>query len=156
MWDDFSNNCIFWRAVWSDVTNKLYVAVEIEDDIAGANDHEGGDFYQDDCLELFVDGNHNGGAFSWPENEEAQGWKIRRDNAKNLFGELGEYSGSALKSAVRHGNDGGEEICEVPEIPPDGLFYPVHCHELFFQGFFLVLQESYLLQKRIPLVHLAS
>ena len=52
-WNDSSDNLVTWRAVWSSSSNKLYVAIQIRDDIRGNfdnNDPGQANFlhYQDD------------------------------------------------------------------------------------------------------------
>ncbi|MCI0513249.1 hypothetical protein L0128_08565, partial [candidate division KSB1 bacterium] len=76
-WTDFADNRVTWRAVWSARTNLLYVAVEIQDDQAGASDHGYDQLWQDDCIEIFTDGNRDGGFFA-PANIDAQQWFVRR------------------------------------------------------------------------------
>ncbi|MDZ7265347.1 MAG: choice-of-anchor D domain-containing protein, partial [candidate division KSB1 bacterium] len=104
-WSNFSDNKVTWKALWSSSTNLLYVAIEIQDDIAGAVDNDYNSLWQDDCIELFTDGDHNGGNYSG-SYFNAQQWLIRRDNAKHLESLSGYYTGPAINSAVRQGSNG--------------------------------------------------
>jgi hypothetical protein len=104
-WSDFSDNKVTWRAVWSTNTNLLYIAIEVEDDYAGAVDNDYDQLWQDDCIELFTDGDHFGGNYSGSYSS-AQQWFIRRDNAKHLNNMPGAYVDSAINSAVTYGADG--------------------------------------------------
>jgi hypothetical protein len=104
-WMNFSNNCVQWRALWSAATNLLYIMVEVQDDVAGEVDHPYNLLWADDCIEFFTDGDHSGGLFNGSMTD-AQGWMIRCDNTKHLNYSLGEYTGSAVTSAVWHGNAG--------------------------------------------------
>lgn len=104
-WSNFSDNKVTWKALWSSTTNLLYVAIEVQDDIAGAVDNDYNSLWQDDCIELFTDGDHNGGYYSG-SYFNAQQWLIRRDNAKHLESLSGAYTGPAINSAVRSGSNG--------------------------------------------------
>jgi hypothetical protein len=104
-WTNFGDNKVTWKAVWSASTNLLYVAIEVQDDIAGANDNDYNNLWQDDTIELFTDGNKNGGDYSGSCGE-AQQWLIRRDNAKHLGFTSGPYTGPAIKSAIQYGANG--------------------------------------------------
>ena len=104
-WISFSDNQVTWKAVWSDLTNMLYVAVEVQDDIAGLSDHDYDWLWQDDCVEFFTDGDRSGGPFEG-NVVNAQGWMIRRDNAKHLNWTSGALTGSVITSAVQLGNAG--------------------------------------------------
>ena len=104
-WSNFSDNRVTWRAVWSKNTNLLYIAIEVEDDIAGVSDNDYDYFWMDDCIELFTDGDKSGGEFI-NDYVEAQQWMIRRDNARQLLSMPGPYNGSAITSSVKHGANG--------------------------------------------------
>lgn len=103
-WTNFYDNKVQWKAVWSDQTNLLYLAVEVQDDIAGSSDHDFDRLWQDDCIQIFIDGDTSGGEYS-DTFCDAQNWSIRRDNAINLAGLAGQYAGSAIKSVVQHGSN---------------------------------------------------
>jgi len=104
-WGNFADNEVTWSALWSPSTNLVYVAIEVRDDIAGANDNDYDHLYRDDCIELFTDGDHNGGFYT-NNNTKAQGWHIRRDNAIHVSFTSGRYTGTAITSAVKYGNNG--------------------------------------------------
>jgi hypothetical protein len=104
-WSNFTDNKVSWKALWSASTNLLYIAIEIQDDIAGAVDNDYNNLWQDDCIELFTDGDHNGGRYSG-SYFNAQQWLIRRDNTRHLESLSGAYTGPAITSAVRHGSNG--------------------------------------------------
>ena len=104
-WSNFSNNQVTWKAVWSSVTNKLYVAVQIQDDVAGIIDNDYDTMWEDDCVELYTDGDRSGGDYS-NNYAIAQQWQIRRDNARHLAFLPGAYTGSAINSRVSHGANG--------------------------------------------------
>ena len=104
-WSDFYDNYVTWRALWNATTNLVYVAVEIEDDIAGALDNDYDFLWKDECVELFTDGDHDGGFYTG-SYLNAQHWFIRKDNAKHLGGMAGAYTGSAITSAIQQGAKG--------------------------------------------------
>ena len=104
-WTAFSDNLVTWKALWSHVTNMLYVAVEVQDDVAGLNDHDYNRLWQDDTVEFFVDGNQSGGYY-YEDYTDAQVWWIRRDNKQHLYWMDGEYTGTAVVSAIQQGTNG--------------------------------------------------
>ncbi|UCE07052.1 MAG: T9SS type A sorting domain-containing protein, partial [bacterium] len=104
-WTDFADNKVTWKAIWSSSTNRLYVAIEVQDDIAGTNDNDFDHLWHDDSIELYTDGDNNGGDFS-NRYDIAQQWQIRRDNSKHLGFLAGEYSGPAINSKVTYGLNG--------------------------------------------------
>ena len=104
-WTNFADNRAQWKAVWSSASNRLYLAVEVQDDVAGASDHSVVHAWLDDALQLFIDGDRSGGVY-YPGYVTAQDWLIRRDNAVHLSGESGAYSGSDFTSAVSHSTNG--------------------------------------------------
>lgn len=104
-WSDFSDNQVTWRAVWSAATNLLYVAIEIQDDVAGASDNDYDTIWRDDCIEFFTDGDHSGGLYSG-QYATAQQWFVRRDNTIHLDDMAGPYTGSAVTTAIRYGSNG--------------------------------------------------
>ncbi|MBN2090432.1 T9SS type A sorting domain-containing protein [candidate division KSB1 bacterium] len=103
-WNNFDDNQVTWKALWSEKTNLVYIAIEIQDDIAGLNDHAFPLFWQDDCVELYVDGDTSGGDYTTYEN--AQHWFIRRDNKFRLAFLNSEYTGSQIQSAIQQGQNG--------------------------------------------------
>jgi hypothetical protein len=113
-WSNFSNNQVTWKAVWSAVTNKLYVAIQIQDDIAGVIDNDYDHMWEDDCIELYTDGDKSGGNYS-NNYAVAQQWQIRKDNARHLAFLPGVYTGSAVNSRVSQGSN-GNWILEVEMI----------------------------------------
>jgi hypothetical protein len=104
-WSNFSNNQVTWKAIWSSVTNKLYIALQIQDDIAGTIDNDYDRMWDDDCIELYTDGDRSGGDYS-NNYGVAQQWQIRRDNARHLEFLPGVYTGSAINSRVSQGANG--------------------------------------------------
>ncbi len=103
-WSNFNNNKVTWKALWSEKTNRVYIAIEIQDDIAGANDHEFPLFWQDDCVELYVDSDTSSGEYT--TSEDAQHWFIRKDNKIRLAFLNSEYTGTQITSAVKQGQNG--------------------------------------------------
>jgi subtilase family serine protease len=100
-WTQFDDNHVWWKALWSPSSNKLFLAVFVHDDVAGNCDHNYDNMWQDDAVEIYTDGDMSGGGYSGnPVN--AQQWMIRRDNARHLIYEPGAYTGSAIQTAVRH------------------------------------------------------
>jgi len=104
-WNNFSDNRVTWKAVWNSSTNLLYIAVEVQDDVAGAVDNDSENLWQDDTIEMYTDGNKSGGDYNGTYGE-AQHWLIRRDNAKHLDFLSGYYTGSAISSAIQFGANG--------------------------------------------------
>ncbi|MCI0495689.1 dockerin type I domain-containing protein, partial [candidate division KSB1 bacterium] len=120
-WTDWNNSYVTWKAVWSSITNKLYFAIRIKDDIRGTFDHSNPSdiFFQpwnDECIELFVNPNNAGGLFEGTY-DKAQQWFITGENKivlddypiSSLFT---IYTGSDLVSAVSLDSD-GNWICEA-------------------------------------------
>jgi len=112
-WTNFTDNLIQWRAVWSAATNMLYVAIEVQDDIAGACDDDVLNLQNDDCIQLFVDGDSSGGN-SFNNYIDSQIWSIRRDNLIHLsyFPQSAQYPDSIIATVLQSGN-GGNWVLEV-------------------------------------------
>jgi len=120
-WTDWSNNFITWKAVWSSISNKLYVAIEIKDDIRGMFDNNNpADLlfqpWNDECLEIFTDGNNDGGFYEG-SYDNAQQWFITGENKIVLddyptSARYTLYTGTDLVSAVSAG-PAGKWICEA-------------------------------------------
>lgn len=104
-WSNLTNNNVRYRAIWSAETNMLYIAVAVTDNRAGANDHSFEELGNDDTIEFYVDGDQS--KLFYPDNpSRAQNWRIRRDNKKHLNYQAGEYTGSAITSAIQYGSNG--------------------------------------------------
>lgn len=83
-WNNWDDNLVTWKAVWSKATNKLYVAITVQDEIRGTFDNNiPGDAsfqpWQDDGIEIFTDGNHDGGFYEG-SYDKAQQWFITGEN----------------------------------------------------------------------------
>jgi len=120
-WTDWTNNFVTWKAAWSSVTNKLYLAVTIKDDIRGIfdNNNPADPLFQpwnDECIEIFTDGNNDGGFYEG-SYDKAQQWFITGENKIVLddypsSAQYTLYTGPDLISAVSMGS-AGEWICEA-------------------------------------------
>jgi len=114
-WTDFDNNRISWKSLWSEAENKVYVAVFVEDDVQSTFDHgdpASPDFipWNDDCIEIFTDGNNNGGIYK-DTYEEAQQWLITELGhvVLNSYPDITKYhlyTGDAISSGLVQGADG--------------------------------------------------
>lgn len=119
-WDDTTDSRITWRAIWSEANNQVYLAIEVKDDSAGIPDHDPEHYHQDDAIELFVDGNHDGGFYS--AYQTAQHWLIRNDNQIHLGNALGVATDAWLQSAVQQGEQGNwtlEVALNIYDLLPD-------------------------------------
>jgi hypothetical protein len=120
-WTDWNNSFVTWKAVWSSITNKLYLAIRIKDDIRGTFDHSNPSdiFFQpwnDECIELFVNPNNAGGLYEGTY-DKAQQWFLTGENKIVLddypnSSQFTIYTGSDLVSAVSLDSD-GNWICEA-------------------------------------------
>jgi len=120
-WTNWNDNLVTWKAVWSDVTNKLYVAVKIVDDVRGNfdnNDPSAENYYpwEDESIEFFTDGDHSGGDYSG-RYDAAQQWRVSGENKRNLNNypsseQTGIYAGSNFITAITAGEN-GNWICEA-------------------------------------------
>lgn len=104
-WVDLADICVTWQALWSAVTNRMYLAVNVQDDSAGALDHPLDRIYNDESIELFTDGDGHGGFYTGAY-DSAQHWLIRKDNLKKLANFHGEDTGPAILSATQSGAKG--------------------------------------------------
>ena len=116
---NFTDNLVIWKAVWSNVTNKLYVAVTVQDDVRGTYDNTdpNGEPFDDDAIQFLTDGNNNGGLYEGSFPSEAQQLWVSAQNRKILDDfpsstNRQEYTGNEFMSAVRLGS-GGNWTCEV-------------------------------------------
>ncbi|MBN2088313.1 VWA domain-containing protein [candidate division KSB1 bacterium] len=114
-WTDWNDNLVTWQAIWSDVTNKLYVAVKVRDDVRGTFDNSDPNRsrfipYDDDAIEFFTDGNNDGGYYQG-SYDISQQWWLTGENKKilNYYPEPSQfylYDGGDLIAAVMAGIDG--------------------------------------------------
>ncbi|MBD3287411.1 hypothetical protein GF337_01290, partial [candidate division KSB1 bacterium] len=113
IWTDFSDILVSWRAVWSSQTNRLYVAVEVYDDIKGTFDNANYDEnicypWRDDSIEFFTDGD-NLGEYYYPHYDVAQRWRVTGLNHRNLGDYPSSgchlYDGDDFITAVRYESD---------------------------------------------------
>jgi hypothetical protein len=114
-WTLLDDNLVRWKALWSPGSNKLYLAVFVQDDMAGTSDHNYDSMWQDDAVEIYTDGDRSGGGYSGSPID-AQQWMIRRDNAKHLIHTSGAYTGPAVQSAVQYYGDGNWSLEVAMEI----------------------------------------
>jgi hypothetical protein len=111
-WSSFSDNLVTWKAVWSEEDNKLYVGVNVVDDIRGTTDNDNGSAnqapWQDDSVEFFTDGDHSDG--SYDTYGPAQQWRVTTKNNRNLYHYTDDnyhlYTGNDFATFVRLGNNG--------------------------------------------------
>ena len=113
VWTSFDDNLVTWKAGWCKETNKLYLAVNVIDDVRGRADN--GPFssnyhpYLDDCIEFFTDGNHSGGPY-YPGYKQAQHWLVTYENYLCLWdypdpnGHL--YNKNDINTSVKLGTNG--------------------------------------------------
>ncbi|MBN1783267.1 hypothetical protein JW948_19185 [bacterium] len=131
-WTDWQDHTVTWRAAWCHETNRLYVAVHVEDDIAGRPDNSAYNSpEQEDCIEFYTDGNFDGGDY-WENFDTAQRWFVRKDNLQYLYNypDLDSYpepfslANPAFRCTVNDAGD-GSWTCEAefliydrfPDIP---------------------------------------
>ncbi|MDZ7376468.1 MAG: VWA domain-containing protein, partial [candidate division KSB1 bacterium] len=120
-WTRWNDNLVIWRAVWSPTTNRLYVAVEVKDDIRGTFDDTNpnvSNYYpwNDESIEFFTDGDNNGGSYNG-RYDIAQQWRVSGQNIRNLNNypsatSTGIYTGNDFITAVQQGPQ-GNWICEA-------------------------------------------
>lgn len=119
-WTNWSDNLVSWKAVWSDVSNELYVAVVVKDNTRGLFDHNiPGTLFQpweDECLEFFTDGDNSGGSYD-NSYTSAQQWMVTGENKRALVNypnasQIYLYTGDDFKTAVSWGSK-GDWICEA-------------------------------------------
>ncbi|MCK5739753.1 PKD domain-containing protein, partial [bacterium] len=130
-WADYADNLVIWKAAWSDETNRLYVAIEIQDDIRGTFDntnHTENVYrpYEDESIEFFVDPDKSGGNY-FPYYDSAQQWRISGQGLVNLgnYSHDGSrlYDGTDFIGAVQAGTN-GNWTCEAQFILYDDMHNP--------------------------------
>ena len=127
-WTSTSDNNVSWKAVWSDITNKVYVAISVSDDVRGTFDNRETDaFYspaQDESIEIFTDGDRVCVNY-WDRYNHAQFWRVTEENQRNLlhYPTTGDhpYTGTDFITAVQQGTY-GNWTCEIEFTIYDG--YP--------------------------------
>ncbi len=119
-WTDWNDNLVTWKTLWSDQSNKLYVAIKIKDNVRGAFDNSspGSNFmpFKDDCLELYTDGNNDGGRYEG-NYSLAQQWFVTGNNKIILDDYPTTYpfeyfTGKQLNTAIGQGAN-GDWNCEA-------------------------------------------
>jgi len=121
VWNQFQDNLVTWQAVWCEETNKLYVGIEVKDDIRGTFDNEPGspnyNPAHDESLEFMTDGDYSGGEY-WQEFGPTQYWRVTEENHRDLYNYPSvadypqEYTGDAFVTAVQQGAN-GNWTCEA-------------------------------------------
>ncbi|MBN1348038.1 choice-of-anchor D domain-containing protein [candidate division KSB1 bacterium] len=132
-WTDWSDNLVTWKALWSAVTNRLYVAVRVVDDVRGTFDHNNPAQqpyypYLDESIEFFTDGDHSGGSYVG-RYDIAQQWRVTGENIRNLFNyptpsASAVYQGNDFITAVHAGSNGNwtcEAAFTIYDDLPDAL-----------------------------------
>lgn len=120
-WTAHEDNLIVWKALWSDITNKIYVAVTVKDDIRGTFDNCDPNTpplepYFDDSIEFYTDGNQDGGDYEG-SFDKAQQWWVTGEN-KIILDDYPSaatkeiYIGEDLITAISLG-DAGDWTCEA-------------------------------------------
>jgi len=114
-WANWDDNLVTWKAVWSDVTNKLYIAVTVKDDVRGLfdqSDPAGPSFtpLEDECLMFFTDGDNSGGFYE-ASYTQTQEWMVTGENKVILddypnANQHAIYTGNDLITAVSWGTNG--------------------------------------------------
>jgi len=130
-WYDFTNNLVTWQSVWSDKSNKLYVAVNVIDDTRGTFDNNDPNVYPykpwyDDSIEFYTDGNHDGGNYEG-RYDTAQQWRVSGENNRNLnnypsASHTDFYTGNDFVTAITTNPFNGNWTCEAEFIIYDN--YP--------------------------------
>ncbi|MBN2029008.1 T9SS type A sorting domain-containing protein [bacterium] len=118
-WTSYADNLVTYQVCWSDQTNKLYLAVHVQDDIRGIPDNGAYSStyapYLDDAVEFFTDGDHSGGSYAF---EQAQQWfVVTLENHLSLSNYPDSeaaylYTGDDVQTAVQLGTD-GNWTCEA-------------------------------------------
>jgi hypothetical protein len=124
-WNQFSDALVTWKAVWSINANRLYVAVQVQDDIRGEFDNgEYSGHYSpadDESIEIMTDGNGDGGEY-WERFDIAQYWRVTAENQRNLLhyptSGAHPFSGEGFETAVIWGEQ-GNWTCEIEMMPYD-------------------------------------
>jgi len=118
-WTTTSDNEVIWGAVWSDITNKVYVAIAVRDDIRGTFDNGLGSMdyspSNDESIEIFTDSDYDCRDY-WGSCAEAQYWRVTEENHRNLlhYPSYGDhtYTGTDFITAVQQGTN-GDWGCEI-------------------------------------------
>lgn len=114
IWTDYTDLLVTWKAIWSPENNRVYFGIEIVDDTRGTLDNNNPNEspfnpFNDESLELYIDGDHNGGLYEG-SYQSAQQWLITMENLRilnyYLDNKFGPYMGNALQTAVTLGCDG--------------------------------------------------
>lgn len=121
-WVNYPDNLVTWKACWSSNTNCLYVAVEVEDDIKGDYDNEPNDPapylpFNDESLEFFLDGDHQGDSYG-DRYDLAQHWRVSGKNVRNLtdypnVNEYAVYSEGDFITGTHYSDQDGNWTCEA-------------------------------------------
>ena len=121
VWTDFADCLVTWKAVWCNETNRLYVALQVRDDVRGQMDNgsTGSDYLpsMDESIEFCTDGNSDGGEY-WNTFGPAQYWRVTEANERDLLhyptSDLypSLYTGDAFQTAVAQGEN-GDWTCEA-------------------------------------------
>ena len=116
-WSSFTDNLFTYKVCWCQETGKLYLAVNVQDDVRGACDNGPSSSayfpYLDDAIEFFTDGDHGGGIYT---NQQAQQWFLTMENRLSLqnYPEEGShlYDRDDVRTSVQLG-EGGNWTCEA-------------------------------------------
>ncbi|MBN2088212.1 choice-of-anchor D domain-containing protein [candidate division KSB1 bacterium] len=114
-WSNWNDNLVTFKAVWSQATNRLYVAVKVIDDVRGTFDNSDPNTYpydpwKDESIEFFTDGDNSGGDFLGKYGP-AQQWRVSELNIRNLayypsYDKFYVYNGTDFITAVTQGANG--------------------------------------------------
>lgn len=107
-WTNAADNQVTWKALWSKSENKLFFAINIQDDVAGEADHDPENFSRDDAFEIFISENSSIGFYETAE--WVQHYLIRNDNQIHLAHLSGAYQGSAIETAIQKGENGNWQL----------------------------------------------
>jgi len=130
-WTDFEDILVTWKAAWNTSQNKLYVGFSIKDDVQSVFDNgpssENYLPFNDDAIELFIDGDHSGGD-AFLEYENSQQFRVTGDNHRDFYFypnndyQIEEYTGEDFVTHITRGED-GDWVCEAVITVYDS--YPV-------------------------------
>jgi hypothetical protein len=115
-WASFSDNMVTWKAVWCAEDNKLYVGVNVVDDVRGTADNDYGSAnqapWQDDSIEFFTDGDNSHGGYD--TYGPAQQWRVTTKNNRNLYHYTDDdyhlYKGDDFTTFIQPGDNGNWTI----------------------------------------------
>jgi len=124
-WNWYENAFVRWKAVWNREQNRIYAAVEIQDNIRGTFDNgENSGHYSpsdDESIEIMTDGNCDGGYY-WGDYGSAQYWRVTAENHRNLLHYPSEgvhpFDDEGFETAVAF-QENGNWTCEIEMIPYD-------------------------------------